>query len=163
MLQEFADLLMELKCAKIDGALSGLTAHDEPIYLKPIITKLPADIEGVIHRRPHPLKQCRAFQANPIEQRKGLLKQYGICYRWVASSNFMGKDCKSPTSVLNAIVTSIYQHFMQVYRHALAMRKPLHFVDPKPQNDTQGRGEEVGKVTTIRTKFVVSNLEESRS
>jgi hypothetical protein len=44
-LQEFGDLLLELQCAKEDGRLQGLRILDEPIYLKPALTKLPGDIQ----------------------------------------------------------------------------------------------------------------------
>lgn len=94
-----------------------------------------------------------------IEQRKGLLKQYGICYRWVASSNLMGKDCKSP---IKCIECHSDKHISALHAGVPPRtgneKTP---VDPKPQDDTRGRGEEVGKVTTICTEFVVSNLEES--
>jgi hypothetical protein len=45
-LQEFSDLLLELNCAKKDGVLTGLRVLDEPIYLKPVIAKLPGDVQG---------------------------------------------------------------------------------------------------------------------
>ncbi|XP_028407859.1 uncharacterized protein LOC114530488 [Dendronephthya gigantea] len=45
-LQELGDLLLELQCAKSDGGCPGLKILDEPIYIKPIIAKLPGDIQG---------------------------------------------------------------------------------------------------------------------
>ena len=36
-LQEFGDLLLELQCAKSDGALKGLKIVDEPAYLRPAV------------------------------------------------------------------------------------------------------------------------------
>ncbi len=45
-LREFSDLLLELNCAKKDGVLTGLRVLDEPIYLKPVIAKLPGDVQG---------------------------------------------------------------------------------------------------------------------
>lgn len=178
-IQELADLLLELDCAKKDGVLSGLRVLDEPIYLKPIVTKLPRDVQGrwqkhafrymkthdvhypcfgefvnfieeisrekndpnlslttmegeqievrsrakprrayktdipdvnrlsrgappsdptnwcLLHRKPHSLTQCRAFRAKPIAERKSLLKQHGVCYRCLASTQHMAKDCRS--------------------------------------------------------------------
>ena len=44
-LQEFGDLLLELQCAKEDGGLQGLKVLDEPIYIKPVLSKLPTDIQ----------------------------------------------------------------------------------------------------------------------
>jgi hypothetical protein len=46
-LQIFGDLL-ELQCAKEDGRFQGLRILDEPIYLKPVLTKLPGDIQTTI-------------------------------------------------------------------------------------------------------------------
>ena len=44
-LLELGDLLLELQCAKEDGGLQGLKVPDEPIYIKPVLTKLPTDIQ----------------------------------------------------------------------------------------------------------------------
>lgn len=49
----------------------------------------------IVHRKPHPLNQCRVFRAKPIEQRKDLLKQHSICYHCVASNSHMAKNCKA--------------------------------------------------------------------
>ena len=45
-LQELGDLLLELQCAKEDGSLTGLKVLDEPAFLRPIMTKLPEDIQN---------------------------------------------------------------------------------------------------------------------
>ena len=45
-LQELGDLLLELKCAKEDGGLTGLKILDEPAFLKPVLVKLPEDLQG---------------------------------------------------------------------------------------------------------------------
>mgnify|MGYP002804098909 CR=1 FL=1 len=45
-LQEFGDLLLSLPCAKDDGQLKRLKILDEPIFLRPIIAKLPNDIQN---------------------------------------------------------------------------------------------------------------------
>lgn len=176
-LQEFGDLLLELQCAKEDGHLQGLRILDEPIFLKPVLTKLPTDIqtrwqrhafsfnrkhgvdfppfaefskfiqdislerndpnlaierpegdnppqrergrylkrsfkteiedpvlEGqrnvpeqtlcIIHQKPHPLSKCRSFRTKPIEERKNLLRQHHVCFRCLASTSHIAKDCK---------------------------------------------------------------------
>jgi hypothetical protein len=176
-LQEFCDLLLELQCAKEDGRLQGLRILDEPIYLKPVLTKLPGDIQTrcqrhafsykrnhdvdyppfaefskfiqdillekndpnlaferpendnpaarmrgryprqsykteimdpssgdhtntpnpnlcIIHQKPHSLSKCRAFRAKPIDERKNLIRQHRLCFRCLASTIHMAKDCK---------------------------------------------------------------------
>ncbi|CAB4036588.1 Hypothetical predicted protein, partial [Paramuricea clavata] len=45
-LQELGDLLLELQCAKNDGGYRGLRILDEPAYIKPVIAKLPGDIQS---------------------------------------------------------------------------------------------------------------------
>ena len=49
-LQELSNLLQELECAEKDGSLQGPRILDEPIYLKPILTKLPGDIQSTWQR-----------------------------------------------------------------------------------------------------------------
>ena len=45
-LQELGDLLLELQCAKEDGGLAGLKLLDEPAFLKPVLVKLPEELQG---------------------------------------------------------------------------------------------------------------------
>ena len=45
-LQELGDLLLELKCAKEDGRLTSLKILDEPAFLKPVLVKLPEDLQA---------------------------------------------------------------------------------------------------------------------
>ena len=45
-LQEFGDLLLERQCAKADGGYKGLKILDETVYIKPVIAKLPGDIQS---------------------------------------------------------------------------------------------------------------------
>ena len=44
--QELGDLLLELQCPKNDGRLKGLQILDLPAYLRPIVAKVPADLQG---------------------------------------------------------------------------------------------------------------------
>ena len=50
----------------------------------------------LVDKKPHALNQCRAFRAKPIEERKSLLKKYGVCYRYITSDDHMAKNCKIP-------------------------------------------------------------------
>ena len=47
-LQEQADPLLELQCAKRDGELTGLQIYDQPAFLKPLVIKLPEDLPGKV-------------------------------------------------------------------------------------------------------------------
>ena len=51
-LQELVDLLLELQCAKKDGSLAGLSILDEPALLKPVLVKLPEELQGRWQRLP---------------------------------------------------------------------------------------------------------------
>ena len=217
-LQEFGDLLLGLECAKKDGRLQGLRVLDEPIYLKPVIKKLPGDIPTrwqrhafryknnhavdfppfdefskfiqdlslqrndanlvmeppqknvsglrqtykaefennrngttdldpskwcILHKKPHPLSKCRAFRSKPIAERKNLLKQHRICYRCVASTNHLAKNCPCTTKCSEC----------QSDRHLSALHagKPHEEDDPKEENADQGG--EHQEVTTKCTEL----------
>uniref|UniRef100_A0A8C5WGP0 Large ribosomal subunit protein uL6 N-terminal domain-containing protein n=1 Tax=Leptobrachium leishanense TaxID=445787 RepID=A0A8C5WGP0_9ANUR len=49
-----------------------------------------------IHKKPHPLKKCIGFRKKPLQERKELLKAYGVCFRCCASTEYFAKDCKFP-------------------------------------------------------------------
>ena len=67
-LQELGDLLLELECAKNDGSLPGLRILDEAMYLKPIITKLPGDIQGRWQRHAFRYKTDHGVEYPPFEE-----------------------------------------------------------------------------------------------
>ncbi|XP_075530085.1 uncharacterized protein LOC142563417 [Dermacentor variabilis] len=48
-----------------------------------------------LHRKPHPLRKCRTFREKPLDERKSLLKNYGICFRCCASTDHFARDCKT--------------------------------------------------------------------
>ncbi|XP_044158322.1 uncharacterized protein LOC122944157 [Bufo gargarizans] len=49
-----------------------------------------------IHKKPHPLKKCIGFRKKPLQERKELLKTFGVCYRCCASTDHFAKECKTP-------------------------------------------------------------------
>ena len=59
-LQELGDLLLELQCAKNDGGYRGLRILDEPAYIKPVIAKLPGDIQSRWQKRAFRYKKQHA-------------------------------------------------------------------------------------------------------
>ena len=52
----------------------------------------------ILHNKPHPLSECRAFRNKPIADKKALLKQHRICYRCVASTSHQAKTCPCTTT-----------------------------------------------------------------
>ncbi len=56
-LQELGDLLLELQCAKSDGGCPGLGILDEPPYIRPVVAKLPGDIQGRWQRHAYRYKK----------------------------------------------------------------------------------------------------------
>ena len=47
-----------------------------------------------IHRKPHPLRKCRAFRERPIEARKSILKENNVCFKCCSSQSHIAKYCK---------------------------------------------------------------------
>ena len=67
-LLELGDLLFELQCAKEDGALSGLKILDEPAFLKPLIIKLPEDVQGRWQRHAYRYKSQHGVDYPPFNE-----------------------------------------------------------------------------------------------
>lgn len=49
-----------------------------------------------LHHSNHALNKCKAFRFKPLEARKKLLKENGICFRCCASTSHIRRDCKVP-------------------------------------------------------------------
>ena len=47
-----------------------------------------------LHKKPHPLAECRALREMPLEKRQAYLKQSSICFRCCASTGHMARSCK---------------------------------------------------------------------
>ncbi|CAB3978844.1 Hypothetical predicted protein [Paramuricea clavata] len=54
----------------------------------------------VLHEKPHRLAKCRAFRGKSLEDRKNLLRKNRICFRCVASTTHVAKDCRSTVKCL---------------------------------------------------------------
>ena len=67
-LLELGDLLLELQCAKENGALSGLKILDEPAFLKPLIIKLPEDVQGRWQRHAYRYKSQHGVDCPPLSE-----------------------------------------------------------------------------------------------
>ena len=65
-LQEFGDLLLELQCAKEDGGLTVLKILDEPAYLKPLLIKLPEELQGRWQRHAYHFKSQHGVDYPPF-------------------------------------------------------------------------------------------------
>lgn len=48
----------------------------------------------LLHKKPHPLRKCRAFREKPIDERKTLLKENNVCFKCLSSSSHIAKNCK---------------------------------------------------------------------
>ncbi len=46
-----------------------------------------------LYNKPHPLSRCRGFRMKPMEERKSLLKQQGICFKCCSSLLHMARNC----------------------------------------------------------------------
>lgn len=56
-------------------------------------SKVDPEKQCPIHKKLHPLRKCRGFREKPIEDRKAFLKQNGICFKCVASTTHLARDC----------------------------------------------------------------------
>jgi len=50
------------------------------------------DKQCPIHRKPHPLKKCRAIREKPLEERKRFLKELFVCFRCCSSNKHVAKN-----------------------------------------------------------------------
>ena len=67
-LQELGDLLLELQCAKEDGGLAGLKILDEPAILKPVLVKLPEELQGRWQRHAYHFKSQHGVDYPPFRE-----------------------------------------------------------------------------------------------
>lgn len=67
-LQELGDLLLELRCAKEEGGLAGLKILDEPAFLKPVLVKLPEELQGRWQRHAYRFKSQYGVDYPPFRE-----------------------------------------------------------------------------------------------
>ena len=67
-LQELGDLLLELRFAKEDGGLAGLKILDEPAFLKPVLAKLPEELQGRWQRHAYRFKSQHGVDYPPFRK-----------------------------------------------------------------------------------------------
>ena len=48
----------------------------------------------LLHKKPHPLRKCRAFREKPIEERKTMLKENNVCFKCCSSTSHIAKNCR---------------------------------------------------------------------
>lgn len=48
-----------------------------------------------VHKKPHPLKKCRAFNKQSLDEWKDYLKENNICLIYCASSGHQARHCKA--------------------------------------------------------------------
>ncbi|XP_076869614.1 uncharacterized protein LOC143519746 [Brachyhypopomus gauderio] len=91
------------------------------------------DRECPLHKKPHPLKKCRAFRIKTIDERRAYLKDNHICYKCCGSTEHIAKDCKAPIKCIEC----------NSERHIAA----LHPGPPLPAESTNADKEERGEPT----------------
>ena len=77
-MQELGDLLFDLECEKSDGGLQSLRVHDEPIFLRPIVAKLPADIQGRWQRHAFRYKASNKVEYPPYEEFSRFIQELAL-------------------------------------------------------------------------------------
>ena len=99
----------------------------------------------VVHKKPHPLAKCCAFRSKPLDERRSLLRQHGVCLRCVATCTHFAKDYKASVQCAEC----------QSERHITA----LHAGPPSKLDtlDSEQHGGELNSVTT-RCTDVCGNM-----
>ena len=77
-LQEFGDLMLELECAKKAGGFKGLKILDEPVYIRPIIEKLPDDLLNRWQRHAHRYKANNAVVYPPFSELAEFIQEIAL-------------------------------------------------------------------------------------
>ena len=74
-LQELGDLLLELQCAKEDGGVAGLKILDESAFLKPVLVKLPQDLQGRWQRHAYRYKTQHHVDYPPFREFSSFIQE----------------------------------------------------------------------------------------
>ncbi|PIK48185.1 hypothetical protein BSL78_14928 [Apostichopus japonicus] len=75
---------------------AGRFAYPERVktHITGMIESSPASGQCPIHKKPHPLLKCRAFLSMPLEERKACLMENRLCFRCMATSDHVARNCK---------------------------------------------------------------------
>ena len=74
-LQELGDFLLELQCVKQDRGLTGLKILDEPAFIKPLLVKLPGDLQSRWQRHAYQYKLQYSIDFSPFQESPHLSKK----------------------------------------------------------------------------------------
>ena len=75
-LQDLGDLFLELQCAKADEGCPGLRILDEPPYIKPVVAKLPGDIQNRWQKHAYRYKIIPQWFIHPMRSLPHLSKSW---------------------------------------------------------------------------------------
>ncbi|XP_072898117.1 uncharacterized protein [Hemitrygon akajei] len=95
-----------------------------------------------LHNKPHPLKRCRTFREKPLEERKALLEEKGICFRCCSSTSHCARECTIAVKCLECDSTN----------HDWAMHpgpSPQTDNAPSPPQQDGGEGEAHSRTTVV--------------
>ena len=109
-------------------------------------SKPPDDCDKLclIHKKPHPLRKCRAFREKHIEDRKKFLKENNVCFKCCSSSSHIAKNCK----------TKIQCSECKSEKHHTALHPgPAPWTEEEnPAPEHGGEGEEIRPQAHVTTK-----------
>ncbi|XP_041926339.1 uncharacterized protein LOC121690066 isoform X1 [Alosa sapidissima] len=91
-----------------------------------------------LHAKPHPLKKCKAFRAETLDDRKVFLKENGICFKCCSSTNHMAKNC---TTIVKCFECDSTQHVSAMHPGpaplpTTPLTSPQHGGEGEAVNDT---------------------------
>ncbi|XP_072891311.1 uncharacterized protein [Hemitrygon akajei] len=111
-----------------------------------------------LHNKPHPLKRCRTFREKPLEEKKALLEEKGICFRCCSSTSHCARECTIAVKCLECDSTN----------HDWAMHpgpSPQTDNAPSPPQQDGGEGEAHSRTTVVSSSCteVCGQAQASRS
>ena len=109
----------------------------------------------VILKLCHPLGKCLILRSKSLAERKALLTQHGICFRCLASTNHLAKDC---TAVVKCSECQSDRHMAAL--HTGPINKPTTQVGQ--QQEVHQQGEEAIQVSASCTE-ICGSMAGSRS
>lgn len=113
----FANFIRQISSAKNDPSFAydnqptAASSKNKPASSKSMVAARKTEVESTepskfkpgkvdpsktcpLHKSGHALNRCKGFRIKSLQERKQMLKDFGICFKCCASSEHMARDCK---------------------------------------------------------------------
>ncbi len=96
-----------------------------------------------LHRKPHPLRKCRGFRQESINDRKQLLKEHYICFRCFSSTDHLAKNC---TAEIKCTECGSATHFTALHTYP-----PTCKSKSSPSTSEEGGEEDKAEIRKVKS------------